>query len=226
MNFPRTVLLTIAILTTVFAIEVNAQGRQPRRPNSPRFDQPKNQDNSDRGDFRRGPQSRNQRGGRPQDDSKGPQSNRGPRPIEPRNAGESNDSRQSKRPNDRKPRKKKGHGSPASNIGDKHRLPEIVPQQVRVPSYTDVFNSIPFSRAIHDNDPSYRHNATMELLLGQLRPQTIYNAPTIAPQGYMPGYGMQTGYRGQRPGFNYFVIPGAPFVTNSPGLQGRISINP
>lgn len=104
------------------------------------------------------------------------------------------------------------------------QLPEIVPQQVRIPSYVDVQNSIPFSRATYNADRTYRHNATMELLLGQLRPQTIYNSPpatTNAARPIQQGYGTQRGYSG-RPGFNYFVIPGAPFAPPAPALQGRI----
>ena len=104
------------------------------------------------------------------------------------------------------------------------QLPVIVPQQVRIPSYVDVQNSIPFSRATYNADRTYRHNATMELLLGQLRPQTIYNSPAATTNAARPiqqGYGTQRGYSG-RPGFNYFVIPGAPFAPPAPTLQGRI----
>jgi|GEM_PF-3589232 hypothetical protein len=37
--------------------------------------------------------------------------------------------------------------------------------------YRRVYASIPFSRAEYDAYPGYRHEATMELLLGQLRPR-------------------------------------------------------
>ncbi len=39
--------------------------------------------------------------------------------------------------------------------------------------YRDTYDAIPFSRTEFLANPSYRHNATMELLLGQLRPVTI-----------------------------------------------------
>lgn len=39
-------------------------------------------------------------------------------------------------------------------------------------NYAQVYNSIPFSRAAFDDNPSYRHDATMEILTGQLRPGT------------------------------------------------------
>ena len=39
--------------------------------------------------------------------------------------------------------------------------------------YPQVYNSIPFSRAEYEANPSYRHDATMEFLFGQLRPTVI-----------------------------------------------------
>jgi len=43
-------------------------------------------------------------------------------------------------------------------------------------SYREIYNSIPFSRAEYDANPGYRHQATMEIMLGQLHP--IIVAPT------------------------------------------------
>jgi hypothetical protein len=37
-------------------------------------------------------------------------------------------------------------------------------------SYREIYNSIPFSRAEYDANPAYRHQATMEIMLGQLHP--------------------------------------------------------
>lgn len=43
---------------------------------------------------------------------------------------------------------------------------------IRAHHYTEVYNQIPFSRSEYDANPAYRHDATMELLLGQIRPVT------------------------------------------------------
>ncbi len=40
-------------------------------------------------------------------------------------------------------------------------------------SYNDVYRSIPYRRTEYLANPSYRHDATMELLFGKLRPTTI-----------------------------------------------------
>ncbi len=58
-------------------------------------------------------------------------------------------------------------------------LPNIIPSAVRLPRYSDVYRTIPFSRAEYDADPAYRHNATMELLLNQLRPEGTRVEPHI-----------------------------------------------
>jgi hypothetical protein len=39
--------------------------------------------------------------------------------------------------------------------------------------YSEIYASIPFNRSDYDRNPSYRHDATMELLLGQLRPTVV-----------------------------------------------------
>lgn len=51
---------------------------------------------------------------------------------------------------------------------------------VVVPSaYTRVYRSIPFNRAEYDANPSYRHDATMEILTGNPRHQTILHHSTV-----------------------------------------------
>ena len=40
-------------------------------------------------------------------------------------------------------------------------------------AYAEVYNSIPYSRAEYFANPAYRHEATMEILFGQLRPRTV-----------------------------------------------------
>ena len=46
-------------------------------------------------------------------------------------------------------------------------------------SYREIYDSIPFRRAEYDANPAYRHQATMEIMLGQLHP--IIVAPGILP---------------------------------------------
>lgn len=65
-------------------------------------------------------------------------------------------------------------------------------------SYREIYNSIPFNRAEYDANPGYRHQATMEIMLGQLHPIivappqqetkqeiTIRLLPVVRP-GYRP----------------------------------------
>jgi hypothetical protein len=40
-------------------------------------------------------------------------------------------------------------------------------------SYQQIYRSIPFNRALYNVNPTYRHDATMELLTGSARTQTI-----------------------------------------------------
>lgn len=40
-------------------------------------------------------------------------------------------------------------------------------------SYREIYNSIPFSRAEYNANPAYRHQATMEIMLGQLHPIVV-----------------------------------------------------
>ncbi|MGE3314282.1 MAG: hypothetical protein AB7O26_04125 [Planctomycetaceae bacterium] len=40
-------------------------------------------------------------------------------------------------------------------------------------SYEEAYRSIPFSRAEYQANPSYRHDAALEIMFGQLRPTTI-----------------------------------------------------
>lgn len=42
-----------------------------------------------------------------------------------------------------------------------------------VMSYTEAYNSIPFSRSEYEANPGYRHEAAMELMFRQLRPTTV-----------------------------------------------------
>lgn len=67
-------------------------------------------------------------------------------------------------------------------------VPDVVPADASTAmpagltsaSYNEVYHSIPFSRSEYLANPNYRHEATIELLLGQIRPKTVTNvtAPT------------------------------------------------
>ena len=50
-----------------------------------------------------------------------------------------------------------------------------MPVGITPASYSEVYNSIPFRRSEYLANPSYRHEATVELLLGQIRPKTVTN---------------------------------------------------
>lgn len=64
--------------------------------------------------------------------------------------------------------------------------------------YVDAYRSIPFNRAEYNANPSYRHEAAMELLFGQMRPTTIVkqmpepkdDEPVFTPyRPFIPAYG-------------------------------------
>ena len=71
--------------------------------------------------------------------------------------------------------------------------------------YSRVFRSIPFNRAEYNANPSYRHDAAMEILTGNARHQTIVQhknsrpQPAATPVGVIP-------YRYNNPhrGLNYY----------------------
>ncbi len=79
-------------------------------------------------------------------------------------------------------------------------LPSVIPQPAWSPRYSEIYRSIPFSRAEYDADPTYRHNATMELLLKQLRPaaprvETDINVTVQPLAPYRDSYPTRSGYR-------------------------------
>ena len=49
-------------------------------------------------------------------------------------------------------------------------------------AYREIYNSIPFSRSEYLANRDYRHEATMEILFGQLRPTTIVKTVTPATE--------------------------------------------
>jgi hypothetical protein len=75
----------------------------------------------------------------------------------------------------------------------------------RVRLYSQIYNSIPFSRAEYAANPSYRHDATMELLFGQMRPTVIQRGTTMI-RNRNPA--MSLPYPAYSPyGFNSFFFP-------------------
>ena len=64
-------------------------------------------------------------------------------------------------------------GQPAAKESD---LPVIQPL-LGVKTYWEVYSSIPFLRSEYQANPTYRHDATMELLFGKMRPMTIVRYP-------------------------------------------------
>lgn len=85
-------------------------------------------------------------------------------------------------------------------------LPTIVPNEslASLPTHVDarnykrIYRTIPFIRSEYEANPSYRHEATMEILFGQLRPQVNVKQPvslshlsrTVAPvpSRYLPQF--------------------------------------
>lgn len=65
----------------------------------------------------------------------------------------------------------------------------------RLQRYREVYNAIPFSRAEYDANPSYRHDATMEFLFGQMRPTVVHRQPStnINVNVGGPAYGYGSG---------------------------------
>lgn len=80
-------------------------------------------------------------------------------------------------------------------------------------TYNDVYDSIPYHHADASVNPGYRHDATMEILFGKLRPTTIVRNSTIPasqPTYGRPiyGYGPYGGLYGANPWRfgNYFGL--------------------
>jgi hypothetical protein len=62
----------------------------------------------------------------------------------------------------------------------------VIPPQVAM--YRDIYSSIPFNRAEYNAYPSYRHDATMELLFNQMR-NTVIQRGTTNVYHYDMNYG-------------------------------------
>lgn len=76
---------------------------------------------------------------------------------------------------------------------------------VRAQYYTEVYNQIPFSRAEYDANPSYRHDAAIELLLGQIRPVTRQTTNVnVTTGGFDPWTNYYRGFWGAPFGYQPF----------------------
>ncbi len=93
--------------------------------------------------------------------------------------------------------------------------------------YEAVYKSIPYSRAEYLANPAYRHEATMEILFGELRPtvihkqdkpQRVYNQPQIynAPDVYRPQLPWSWNRPGNAYGFGYGYGPAGYFGARYP----------
>lgn len=92
---------------------------------------------------------------------------------------------------------------------ESHGKPKVV-----AADYEAVYKSIPYSRAEYLANPAYRHEATMEILFGELRPtvvhkqdkpQRVYNQPRLydAPDYYRPNLPWSWNGPGNAYGFGY-----------------------
>lgn len=71
--------------------------------------------------------------------------------------------------------------------------------------YSRVFNSIPFNRAEYNANPSYRHDAAMEILTGNPRHQTIVKHTNYRPQPIAaPIQAVPYRYNNPNRGLNYY----------------------
>jgi len=100
-----------------------------------------------------------------------------------------------------------GESTPEPNPGNT----EIPLGNLSAASYLDVYRSIPFIRAEYDANPSYRHDATMEILFGQLRPTVVHKYSGAPHAGgdhtqLRPWYVRPYWYRrnGRRMNYNFY----------------------
>ena len=90
--------------------------------------------------------------------------------------------------------------------------PQIVVPQTAL--YRDIYFSIPFNRVEYNAVPSYRHDATMELLFNQMRPTVIQRGATNVNQ-----FGLNAGYYGGYPSGYPYTYPYQPYYPFSYGLR-------
>ncbi len=87
------------------------------------------------------------------------------------------------------------------------------PHHIDPAQYAAIYHSIPFSRVEYAANPSYRHDATMEILFGKLRPTTIHKHQTsreftlAPPIVHRPGIHWISRYRRYRGLWGYTYLP-------------------
>lgn len=90
-------------------------------------------------------------------------------------------------------------GATTTTFGDGWTV-HVVPGQAPAPTYqgrtyNEIYDSIPYRKSEHLANPSYRHDSTMEIMFGELRPTVIHRdqsqmmapSPAMAPM-YPPMY--------------------------------------
>lgn len=84
----------------------------------------------------------------------------------------------------------------------------LTPAVAHAGRYAEIYASIPFSRTEYDVNPSYRHDATMELLLGQPRPRAPIQQTSVQVEvdqgGVWPLYRTPYGYGWPRFRSNFY----------------------
>ena len=63
--------------------------------------------------------------------------------------------------------------APAEAVGAEAPVPAASGTPVLRMTYAEAYASVPFSRSEYEANPSYRHDAAMEIMFGQLRPMTV-----------------------------------------------------
>ena len=73
-------------------------------------------------------------------------------------------------------------------------------------AYARVYQSIPFNRAEFNSNPTYRHDAAMEILTGNARHQTIVQHTTERPDPVLqnPPFALPYRYNNPAQGLNYY----------------------
>lgn len=94
---------------------------------------------------------------------------------------------------------------PCLNCDIPHASTGALTGVIRAHHYTEVYNQIPFSRSEYDANPAYRHDATMELLLGQIRPVTYQTTNVnVTTGGWSPWINYYRGFWGYPWGYQPF----------------------
>ncbi len=93
--------------------------------------------------------------------------------------------------------------TPAGIDNDVPAIPDVT--QTSDADYRRIYQSIPFNRAEYNVNPSYRHDATMEILTGNARHQTILQHSTApVPRPRMQNRVLPYRYNNLRHGLNYY----------------------